>query len=94
MSGSTCVKENDYYSQCQPGSAPSAPSQTTTATGTAPTTGSSGLNAFPASTLTQFSNFGENPNNVQMFVYKPKNVAANPALIVASHCACRASILT
>ena len=41
---------------------------------------------FPASQLTQFSNFGENPNNVQMFVYRPARVAANPPLIVASHC--------
>ena len=44
------------------------------------------LAAVPASTLTQFSGFGTNENGVGMFVYKPKNVAAKPALLVASHC--------
>ncbi|KAI1785472.1 alpha/beta-hydrolase [Ganoderma leucocontextum] len=43
------------------------------------------LAAIPASTLTQISNFGQNPNNVLMFVYKPAKVASKPALIVASH---------
>ncbi|PIL29700.1 hypothetical protein GSI_08138 [Ganoderma sinense ZZ0214-1] len=43
------------------------------------------LAAIPASTLTQITNFGTNPNNVLMFVYKPAKVAAKPALIVASH---------
>ncbi|KAH9944359.1 Alpha/Beta hydrolase protein [Epithele typhae] len=43
------------------------------------------LDAIPASTLTQFTNFGTNPNNVGMFVYKPAKVATNPALLVASH---------
>ncbi|RDX42231.1 acetyl xylan esterase [Lentinus brumalis] len=91
VSGSACVKLNDYYSQCQPGAAP-APTTTvpattpptppgTTSTGSAPT----GLASIPASKLTQISNFGPNPNNVQMFVYKPAKVASKPALIVASH---------
>ena len=87
--GSACVELNDYYSQCQPGAtAPSStvPAPTSTAPGSTPTGGSGGLSAFPASKLTQFSNFGENPNNVQMFVYRPARVAANPPLIVASHC--------
>ena len=44
------------------------------------------LAAIPSSTLTQITNFGTNPNNVLMFVYKPAKVAAKPALIVASHC--------
>ena len=89
VSGTTCVKLNDYYSQCQPGVAstvPSGPTSTSTASGGTPTS-SGGLSAFPASQLTQFSNFGTNPNNVQMFVYRPAKVAANPPLIVASHCA-------
>ena len=85
-SGSVCIKQNDYYSQCQPGTAsttvPSGPGSTSsTPTGSAPT----GLASIPASTLYQISNFGTNPNNVQMYVYKPKNVASKPALIVASH---------
>lgn len=56
--------------------------------GSSPTTLSAptSLSAIPASTLTQITNFGPNPNNVQMFVYKPAKVAAKPALIVASHC--------
>ena len=45
------------------------------------------LGAIPASMLTQMTNFGSNPSNVGMFVYKPARVAAKPALIVASHCA-------
>ncbi|VDB82870.1 unnamed protein product [Peniophora sp. CBMAI 1063] len=85
VSGSTCVQENAYYSQCQPGAAP-AP---TTSAAPAPTSTSvpsgSGIGSIPASTLTQITNFGTNPNNVGMFVYRPKTVAANPALIVASH---------
>jgi hypothetical protein len=35
--------------------------------------------------LQQVTNFGTNPNNVGMFVYRPPNVGANPALIVAIH---------
>lgn len=87
--GSTCVKQNDYYSQCQPGTSvpttttSSGPGSTTSSpTGSAPT----GLASIPASKLTQISNFGPNPNNVQMYVYKPAKVASKPALIVASHC--------
>ncbi|KAH9917380.1 Alpha/Beta hydrolase protein [Epithele typhae] len=44
-----------------------------------------GLDSIPASTLTPFTDFGENPNDVQMYVYKPAHVAANPALLVAIH---------
>jgi hypothetical protein len=100
VAGTTCTEVNAYYSQCLPGAASSAPasvppttvsqpSHTSTATGTAPT----GLASIPASTLYQFSNFGTNPNNVAMYVYKPKKVATNPPLIVASHCECLASSL-
>ncbi|KAI0768766.1 putative acetylxylan esterase A [Trametes elegans] len=78
VSGTACVKLNDYYSQCQPGAAapPPPPSSTTpvgvpptssTPTGSAPT----GLSSIPASTLHQITGFGENPNNIGMFVYKP-----------------------
>ncbi|KAJ7192127.1 carbohydrate esterase family 1 protein, partial [Mycena pura] len=37
------------------------------------------------STLQQVTNFGSNPTNVGMFVYKPTTVAAKPAVIVAIH---------
>ena len=91
--GNVCTEYSAYYSQCIPGtnSAPPPPPPTTVSsasstpsspTGSAPT----GLSSIPASTLFQFSNFGTNPNNVPMYVYKPKTVKANPALIVASHC--------
>ena len=90
VAGTVCTKSNDYYSQCLPGAAaPSSvpPASTPVSVPPSQPSGSSGgLASIPASALTQFSNFGTNPNNVQMFVYKPKNVAANPALIVASHC--------
>ncbi|RDX49054.1 alpha/beta-hydrolase [Lentinus brumalis] len=46
---------------------------------------STNLASIPASQLTQIFNFGTNPNNVGMFVYKPAKVATKPALIVASH---------
>ncbi|KAH9940452.1 acetyl xylan esterase [Epithele typhae] len=86
VSGTTCVKQNDYFSQCL-ASTSSVPTTTvtthtsTTTTGTAP----SGLSSIPASTLHQITNFGTNPNNVGMYVYKPARVASKPALIVASH---------
>nr|BBL86735.1 acetylxylan esterase [Irpex lacteus] len=89
VAGSVCTKSNDYYSQCIPGAAApsSAPPASTPVSvpPSQPSGSSGGLANIPASKLTQFSNFGTNPNNVQMFVYKPKNVAANPPLIVASH---------
>ncbi|KAG6870107.1 hypothetical protein C0992_001011, partial [Termitomyces sp. T32_za158] len=38
-----------------------------------------------ASQLQQITNFGSNPTNVGIFLYRPPNVAASPALIVAIH---------
>jgi poly(hydroxyalkanoate) depolymerase family esterase len=38
-----------------------------------------------AATLTQVSNFGSNPGNLQMYVYVPNNAPANPAILVAMH---------
>ena len=35
--------------------------------------------------LQQVTNFGTNPNNVGMYVYKPSKLAANTPLIVAIH---------
>src|ERR1035437_10152702 len=38
-----------------------------------------------AASLTQVTNFGINPSNLNMYVYVPNNVAARPALLVAIH---------
>ncbi|KAI0744297.1 acetyl xylan esterase [Daedaleopsis nitida] len=90
VSGSTCVLANQWYSQCQPG-AVTTPPTTTTPGGTAPpsttttTTAPNGLESIPAGQLYQISNFGSNPNNVAMYVYKPRTLASKPALLVASH---------
>jgi acetylxylan esterase len=35
--------------------------------------------------LQQISNFGTNPTNVRVHVYRPPNLVSNPALIVALH---------
>ncbi|KAJ6627701.1 Alpha/Beta hydrolase protein, partial [Mycena sp. CBHHK59/15] len=44
-----------------------------------------GLVSGLTSTLQQVTNFGSNPTNVGMYVYKPTTVAAKPAVIVAIH---------
>lgn len=36
-----------------------------------------------AAQLQQVTNWGDNPTNIQMFIYVPDRVAANPAVIVA-----------
>ncbi|MEU1886681.1 PHB depolymerase family esterase [Micromonospora rifamycinica] len=38
-----------------------------------------------AATLTQVTNFGANPSNLQMYLYVPNTVAARPGLVVAVH---------
>ncbi|TDC82098.1 PHB depolymerase family esterase, partial [Micromonospora sp. KC606] len=38
-----------------------------------------------AATLTQVTNFGANPSNLQMYLYVPDRVAPRPALVVAVH---------
>ncbi|EAQ84081.1 hypothetical protein CHGG_10485 [Chaetomium globosum CBS 148.51] len=38
-----------------------------------------------AASLQQVNSFGANPTNIQMFIYVPDKVAANPAIIVALH---------
>jgi acetylxylan esterase len=43
-----------------------------------------GANAA-AGSLQQVTNFGSNPTNVGMFLYRPARVATNPPLIVAMH---------
>src|SRR5690348_10974150 len=40
--------------------------------------------AFAAS-LTQVTNFGSNPGNMQMYIYVPNTHPANPAIVVAMH---------
>ncbi|KAI0762156.1 acetyl xylan esterase [Trametes elegans] len=76
--GSTCVKSNDFFSQCLPGAS-------TPVSSAPPSSAPTDLAAIPASTLHQITNFGENPNNVGMFVFKPAKLQAKPPLIVASH---------
>lgn len=41
--------------------------------------------AVPAATLTEVTNFGTNPSNLQMYVYVPASVTARPAILVAVH---------
>ncbi|GES04901.1 hypothetical protein Acor_69690 [Acrocarpospora corrugata] len=38
-----------------------------------------------AAALTQVSNFGANPGNIQMYLYVPDNVSARPGILVAMH---------
>jgi poly(hydroxyalkanoate) depolymerase family esterase len=38
-----------------------------------------------AATLTQVTNFGTNPTNLQMYVYRPASAPAHPAILVALH---------
>ncbi|EED17739.1 feruloyl esterase B precursor, putative [Talaromyces stipitatus ATCC 10500] len=38
-----------------------------------------------AASLTQVSNFGDNPGSLQMYIYVPNNLASKPAIIVAMH---------
>jgi acetylxylan esterase len=44
-----------------------------------------GLVSAAQGQLQQLSNFGANPNNVGMYYYRPPNLQASPALIVAIH---------
>ncbi|KNZ78739.1 putative acetylxylan esterase A [Termitomyces sp. J132] len=43
------------------------------------------LSNAAAGQLQQISNFGSNPTNVGIYLYRPSNVAASPPLIVAMH---------
>jgi poly(hydroxyalkanoate) depolymerase family esterase len=46
------------------------------------------LTAVPratAASLTQVTNFGTNPSNLQMYVYVPNNVKPNPSILLALH---------
>ena len=44
-----------------------------------------GLPPASAAALTQVTNFGTNPTNLNMYVYAPDRVAARPALLVLVH---------
>jgi poly(hydroxyalkanoate) depolymerase family esterase len=39
----------------------------------------------PTATLTEVTDFGTNPSNLQMYLYVPDSVTANPAVVVAVH---------
>ncbi|KUM93321.1 esterase [Streptomyces cellostaticus] len=41
--------------------------------------------AVPTATLTEVTGFGDNPSNLQMYVYVPNSVTAHPAVVVAVH---------
>ncbi|WP_149822960.1 extracellular catalytic domain type 1 short-chain-length polyhydroxyalkanoate depolymerase [Streptomyces tailanensis] len=41
--------------------------------------------AAPRAALTEITGFGENPSNLQMYLYVPESVTANPAILVAVH---------
>ncbi|WAU79994.1 PHB depolymerase family esterase [Streptomyces sp. Qhu-G9] len=41
--------------------------------------------AAPTAALTEVTNFGSNPSNLQMYLYVPDSVTANPAVVVAVH---------
>jgi poly(hydroxyalkanoate) depolymerase family esterase len=41
--------------------------------------------AAKAASLVQVTNFGNNPSNLQMYIYVPNNVKANPPILVALH---------
>jgi len=92
---------NQWYSQCQQGSntpvppvTPVPPISSTTplppviipTTSSAPPTATTPPAAeIPAGQLTRLSNFGTNPSNVGIFVYKPSSVKPGPGLLVALH---------
>jgi acetylxylan esterase len=41
--------------------------------------------AAKAASLVQVTNFGNNPSNLQMYIYVPNNVTANPPILLALH---------
>ncbi|EJD08183.1 uncharacterized protein FOMMEDRAFT_187171 [Fomitiporia mediterranea MF3/22] len=71
VSGSTCTKQNDYYSQCIPGAASSAPTPTSTSAAGAPTaTLPSGVN-FWFSFGDSYTQTGFDPTGVLPTVGNP-----------------------
>jgi acetylxylan esterase len=45
----------------------------------------SGAPAAKAASLVQVTNFGNNPSNLQMYIYVPNNVRPNPPILLALH---------
>ncbi|KAH6880305.1 acetyl xylan esterase [Coprinopsis sp. MPI-PUGE-AT-0042] len=104
-SGLSCVKLNDWYSQCQQGTGNPPPVTTTTqpppVTTIPPTTGVPPITTttsappsstvapapnIPAGQLTRLTeNFGPNPQNVQIHVYKPSSIKPGAGMLVALH---------
>lgn len=39
----------------------------------------------PRATFSQVTNFGSNPTNTRMYLYVPRNLASNPAIVVGLH---------
>jgi len=52
---------------------------------TAPPATAAARAAVPTATLTEVTNFGTNPSNLQMYLYVPDSVTAHPAVVVAVH---------
>ncbi|MFF4029821.1 PHB depolymerase family esterase [Streptomyces sviceus] len=52
---------------------------------TAVPTASARTEAAPTAALTEITNFGTNPSNLQMYLYVPDKVTAHPAVVVAVH---------
>ncbi|ALV38984.1 PHB depolymerase family esterase [Streptomyces sp. CdTB01] len=52
---------------------------------TAPPAAAARRAAVPTATLTEVTNFGTNPSNLQMYLYVPSSVTAHPAVVVAVH---------
>ncbi|WP_307183275.1 extracellular catalytic domain type 1 short-chain-length polyhydroxyalkanoate depolymerase [Streptomyces canus] len=48
-------------------------------------TASARTEAAPTAALTEITDFGTNPSNLQMYLYVPDNVTAHPAVVVAVH---------
>ncbi|CAE6489148.1 unnamed protein product [Rhizoctonia solani] len=81
--GTTCVKLNDQYSQCQPGSV--LTTRATSQTSTDSTTQSIRDTSIPRGVLTKITNFGSNPTNVENYVYVPTTLKSKPGLLTAIH---------
>ncbi len=94
VGGSCCSTQNPWYAQCTPGAGcPGGVSGTTSTTmttrittvpiTTTTTTSAPTTSAVVVSGFQQVSSFGNNPTSIQMYIYVPAKLAANPAIIVA-----------
>ncbi|MPY64662.1 PHB depolymerase family esterase [Streptomyces spongiae] len=62
-----------------------APRAATVPQGAAAASATSAEGAAPTASLTEVTNFGTNPSNLQMYLYVPDTVTENPAVLVAVH---------